>query len=419
MGPDVRRAAEAGTVEVSKLRVVEQLEEAAAARPEHPFDRMVLRRAGDGTAQVAFEPVPTATVDLRQRILDRLPATVEPVEGTLSFDEVLDGTMELDAFLATLAPEDLAALAYGDITMDSPLGALGNAGALGGVTERLRSRGVPPVITTDGPSGLRLAAYASLLPCGTALASTWDAPAVRELAALHGQEMVAKGSDMLLSPGMNIHRDPLCGRNFEYFAEDPVLTGAMGAAIVSGVQSAGVAACPKHFAANNQETNRIHSDSRVSERALREIYLRGFRIMVRDSAPQAIMTAYNKINGVWGHYHYDLVTTVLRGEWGYDGVVVTDWWMRMAPDPDFPALRDSAYRVRAGVDVLMPGSITHGGDEREDSIMDSYGEEDGITLGEMQRTARHVLRCLAGSGVRERHALPAAQARPAGVRQKM
>ncbi|MDN5600812.1 MAG: glycoside hydrolase family 3 C-terminal domain-containing protein, partial [Brachybacterium sp.] len=392
VGRDVRRAVLVGMVQVPQLRVVRQLEEAVAVRPEHAFDRMVLRRAEDGAAQVAWEPVPTAQVDLRQRILDRLPTALERIEDSeASFAAVLDGTMTLEDFVARLTPAELSSLAYGDLVMDSPLGTPGNAGVLGGVSEALRGRGIPPVTTTDGPSGLRLSAYAALLPCGTALASTWDPAAVRELGALHGREMRQKGSDVILAPGMNIHRDPLCGRNFEYFAEDPLLTGAMASAMVAGVQSQGVAACPKHFAANNQETQRTVNDSRVSERALREIYLRGFEILVRESPPQHLMTSYNRINGVWGHYHYDLVTTVLRGEWDYDGSVMTDWWMRPEPDPHFRALRDSAYRLRAQVDVLMPGAAVHFGTTRDDAIMDSCAEEDGLTLGEMQRTALNVL----------------------------
>ena len=403
VGSDVRQAQQIGAFHLGELSVVRQLEEAAAVPPGQAFDRMVLHRDADGRAQIRWEPVPTATVDLAERILDRLPAPLDPVEEpTVRFEDVLAGRAELAHFVATLGPEELASLAYGDIEMDSPLGPPGNAGALGGVTQALRARGIPPAITTDGPSGLRLSSIASLLPCGTALASSWDVAAVRELAELHGREMLDKGSDMLLAPGMNIHRDPLCGRNFEYFAEDPLLTGKMAGAIVEGVQSQGVSACPKHFAANNQETHRTVNDSRVSERALREIYLRGFEMMVRESSPQNIMTSYNRINGVWGHYHYDLVTTVLRGEWGYDGNVVTDWWMRMEPDPHFPALRDSAYRVRAQVDVLMPGSEVHFGTTREDAIMDSFRREDGITLGEMQRTATNVLRYLLRSGITER-----------------
>ena len=395
VGPDVRRAVHVGSAHVPSLRVVRQLEEVAAVRPEHAFERSVLRRDDEGRALSGRETVPTARVDLPQRILDRLPETIPPAEDPAArFEDVTAGRLDLDRFVAALSQEELASLAYGDIVMDSPLGVPGNAGTLGGVTEALRARGIPVVTTTDGPSGLRLAATAALLPCGTALASSWDPAAVQELAALHGAEMVAKGSDMLLSPGMNIHRDPLCGRNFEYFSEDPLLTGRMAVAVVAGVQSQGVSACPKHFAANNQETARTVNDSRVSERALREIYLRAFETVVREARPRNLMTSYNRINGVWGHYHYDLVTTVLRGEWGYEGNVVTDWWMRMEPDPHFPALRDSAYRVRAQVDVLMPGSKVHFGTTRDDAIVDSLARDGGITLGEVQRTARNVLRML-------------------------
>jgi beta-glucosidase len=408
VGADVRDAAPAGAVGFGETRVLEQREEVAAVEPGSAFDRLTVARDQnggvvrdqDGTARADRQPVPTRTVDLPRRILDRLPAAIAPSdEGTdPTFPDVAAGRATLDEFVARLSPEELSCLAYGDVTMDSPLGASGNAGAFGGVTEQLRARGIPAAITTDGPSGIRISAYASLLPCGTALASTWDPEGVQELAALHGKEMIAKGSDVLLSPGMNIHRDPLCGRNFEYFSEDPLVTGVAASAVVRGVQSQGVSACPKHFAANNQETNRTWADSRVSERALREIYLRGFEICVREARPKNLMTSYNRINGVWGHYHYELATTVLRDEWGYEGNVVTDWWMRMAPDPHFPALKDSAYRVRAQVDVLMPGGDAHGSTTREDTVLESFRSPDGITLGELQRTARNVLGFLLTTG---------------------
>ena len=294
-------------------------------------------------------PVPMSEVDLAGRITQRLPkSSGNPASAeNARFEDVLAGRVSTADFAASLSNRDLADLTYGDVTMNSPLGAPGNAGALGGVTQALRAKGVPPAITTDGPSGLRLNATATLLPCGTALASTWDPQLIEQMAALHGEEMALLGSDIILSPGMNIHRDPLCGRNFEYYSEDPLITGHFGAAIVRGVQSRGRSACPKHFAVNNQETNRIYNDSRLSERALREIYLRGFEIVVKDASPHFIMTSYNKINGVWGHYHYDLVQTVLFGEWCYRGAVMTDWWMRMAPDPNFAGVYDSAYRVHA------------------------------------------------------------------------
>ena len=207
-----------------------------------------------------------------------------------------------------------------------------------------------------------------------------------------GAEMVAKGSDVLLAPGMNIHRNPLCGRNFEYFSEDPLLTGKIAAAQVRGLQSQGVSACPKHFACNNQEFNRRSNDSVVSQRALREIYLRGFEICVKESAPRNIMTSYNKINGVWAHYHYDLVATILRGEWGYKGNVMTDWWMQYRRSPEFPKLRSNAYRVRARVDVLMPGGRYIDPGKRPDgTLLASLGKEGGITLGELQQCAKGIL----------------------------
>lgn len=403
LGTDARAARVLGTRELPELEVLEQLEEAAAVRPEHRFDRLVVARDADGRAVPSHEPVPVATVDLRARILARLPEEIPaatPVPSPLpDLAAVARSELDLDAFIATLTPEDLVDLTYGDLVMDSPLGAPGNAGALGGVSEALRARGVPAEITTDGPSGIRLAAHASLLPCGTALASSWDVDGVRELAALHAEEMIRKGSDVLLSPGMNIHRDPLGGRSFEYFSEDPLLTGRMAGAVVQGIQSRGVSACPKHFAANSQETNRTRHDSRVSERALREIYLRGFELCVREAAPRNLMTSYNRINGVWAHYHYDLATTILRGEWGYEGAVMTDWWMQMSQDPGFPALRDSAYRVRAQVDVLMPGAREHFGTVRDDGVADALAAQDGLTLAEVQRSARTVLRSLLRAGL--------------------
>jgi beta-glucosidase len=168
----------------------------------------------------------------------------------------------------------------------------------------------------------------------------------------------------------------------------------MAAAAVRGVQSRGHASCPKHFSCNNQETRRMRNDSRVSERALREIYLRGFEICVREAKPLTIMTSYNKINGVYAHYSYELATTVLRGDWGFEGVVITDWWMQHAFSPEFPALRDNAYRVRAGVDVLMPGDWKKMAKyyRSDGTLLETLGQSEGITLAELQRTAMRVLR---------------------------
>jgi beta-glucosidase len=165
----------------------------------------------------------------------------------------------------------------------------------------------------------------------------------------------------------------------------------MAASVVRGIQKAGCSACPKHFACNNQETNRIHNDSRVSERALREIYLKGFEIVVKEAKPWNIMTSYNKINGVWGHYNYELCMRILRGEWGYEGNIMTDWWMRSSKSPEFPEIRDQAYRVRAGVNVLMPGGGRVGPKKPDGTLLRTLGQENGITLGELQQNAEYIL----------------------------
>ena len=198
---------------------------------------------------------------------------------------------------------------------------------------------------------------------------------------------------MLLAPGINIHRNPLCGRNFEYYSEDPYLCGKIAAAAVRGIQHGGRSACPKHFACNNQEFNRAGNDSRLSERALREIYLKGFEICIKEAQPKNIMTSYNLINGVWGHYNYELCTRILREEWGYEGNVMTDWWMKKSKSQEFPEMCDQAYRVRAQVDLLMPG----GGrvciiKKPDGTLLKTLGKPEGITRGEIQRSAMNILR---------------------------
>ena len=327
-------------------------------------------------------------------ILTELPARIKaaPVYGTL--DDVKAGKLSLEAFAAGLSVEDLEALTRGEGMMNVACGVPGNAGGFGGVTESLRKKGVSELVTADGPAGLRLQKFSSLMPIGTALACTWNTELVEALHQKLGEEMTHYGVDVHLGPGMNIHRNPLCGRNFEYYSEDPLLTGKIAAAAVRGVQSRGHASCPKHFACNNQETKRNTNDSRLSERAMREIYLRGFEICVREAHPLTIMTSYNKVNGVWSHYNYELATAVLRGDWGFEGVVITDWWMQHAASPEFPKLKDNAYRVRAGVDVLMPGDwAKHIRRYRSDgTLLDTLGQSEGITLAELQRTAVRVLR---------------------------
>ncbi len=333
-------------------------------------------------------------VDLKERILHGLPKTIPQMgDRGITLSDVKAGKAALDAFIAQLTNEELEALTRGHGMMGSPLGAPGNAGVFGGVLPSLREKGVAPVVCCDGPAGLRMKRYCALMPCGTALAATWNTDLVEALHRKIGEEMAHYGVDIQLAPGMNLHRNPLCGRNFEYFSEDPTLSGKMAAAAVRGVQSTGKASCPKHFACNNQETKRNTNDSCVSERALRELYLRNFEIVVKEAKPLTVMTSYNKVNGVWSHYNYDLATTVLRREWGYEGTVITDWWMRKSKSQEFPALRDNAYRVRAQVDVLMPGDMGHltRKYKSDGTLLKTLGQAEGITLGELQRTARNVL----------------------------
>ena len=389
-GNNVRDAVKVYNFTLEKLMIINTLSEVCA--PKNKLLRMVATTNGDGEITKDFENAPLSTTNLRDIILKNLPEEIEHTgDKGIKLTDVKSGKNTLDEFIAQLSTTELEAISRGHYTMDSPLGNKGNAGALGGVTQTLRAKKVPPIVTTDGPSGIRIRSCCSLLPNGTALACSWNTTLVEELYSLIGNEMKEKGSDVLLAPGMNIHRSMLCGRNFEYFSEDPLVSGKIAAAVVKGVQSAGVSACPKHFACNNQETNRTYNDSRLSERALREIYLKGFEICVKDASPLNIMTSYNKINGVWGHYQYELCTTILRKEWGYEGNVITDWWMRSANSHEFPQMRDNAYRVRAGVDVLMPGGKRSGRKKPDGTLLETYKKENGITLGELQRTAKNVL----------------------------
>ncbi len=392
-GNDCRTNTFVGKIFVEQTYIIEKLTEVMAVKRDKAFDRLIPVEK-DGKIEISYEKVPVSTVDLRETILKNLPRGKE-ITGDKGYklSDVKNGTVSMDDFVAQLSLEELEAISRGEGLMGSKLGVVGNAGALGGVLPSLREKGIPPIITTDGPAGIRIKKACALHPCGTLLASSWDCELVERAYAKMGEEMKYYGSDVILAPGMNIHRNPLCGRNFEYFTEDPLLNGKIASAVVKGVQSQGVFACPKHFACNNQETNRNHNDSIVSERALREIYFRGFEIVVKEAKPDCIMTSYNKINEVWSHYNYELCETVLRREWGYKGLVMTDWWMRYAPSPEFPIMESNAYRVRSRVDVLMPGgkNVLAKSASNDGTLLASYGKTYGITLGEMQLCAKDVL----------------------------
>ena len=247
----------------------------------------------------------------------------DPDDKRILLEDVADGKADIQTFMDQLSDGELAELLGGQ-----PNVGVANTFGFG----NLPKYGVPNLMTADGPAGLRIAPecgiYTTAWPCSTMLACTWNRKVVEAVGRAGAREVKENNISIWLTPAVNIHRSPLCGRNFEYYSEDPLLAGEMASAMVNGIQSQGIAATVKHFACNNKETNRKNSDSRVSERALREIYLKAFEIIVKKSQPWALMTAYNLINGHRASENKELLEDILRGEWGYQGVITTDWWTK-------------------------------------------------------------------------------------------
>ena len=336
VGENVRDAvildSEDGAFTLSEDWMVLQEEEALA--PVCKFDRMAMSEE-NGDVHLLYEETPLRSIDVEKRIYENLPGeAAQTGDRGLKLSDVEEGSCRMEDFIAQLSDEDLCAVIRGE-GMGSPLVTPGTAAAFGGVTKRLRDFGIPAVCCDDGPSGMRLDCgdHAFSLPNGTMLACTFDRELNEQLFSFLGLEMVKNRVDCILGPGVNIHRNPLNGRNFEYFSEDPYLSGEMAAAQLRGLHQSGVTGVLKHFCANNRETRRHELDSVVSGRALREIYLRPFEIAVTEGGADALMTTYGKVNGIHTASLYDLTTTILRNEWGFDGIVMTDWWAAMSEDP--------------------------------------------------------------------------------------
>lgn len=353
--------------------IVAQLEELLAP------SNLTKRLLPDGS----YEVMPAAPVKELKNIYPRM--TTKEAEGVapcqrgrdlhslrdrkeILFDEVAEGKATIDEFMAQLSVDDLIHLLGGQ-----PNYGVANTFGVGNMPEY----GVPEILTADGPAGLRIVPHIGVnttaWPCATMLACTFNTEVAQAVGEAVAKEVKENNIGIWLAPAVNIHRTPMCGRNFEYYSEDPVVAGMIGTGVVKGVQSQNIAATVKHFAFNNKETNRKSSDSRVSERAAREIYLKAFEIIVKEADPWCIMTSYNKVNGVQCSESEELLNGILRGQWGYKGLVMTDWW----------TLGEHYLEAKAGNDLKMANGYPA-------RVRKAYDEGE-ITIDELYKAARNIL----------------------------
>lgn len=379
LGDNVRDAQCCYTYELESDVVVEQLTRRCA-----PY-KLTRRMQADGS----FETLQTGDYPedpciLPRQDIDGLEGVVPDVMGEALrqnvpwkphpekvLSQVADGDITLDEFMEQLSVEELIHLTCGHRGTG-----ITNTGSMGA----LPKYGVPAINSADGPAGLRIDpvchVYTTAFPCATLLASTWNTELVEQVGMAGAREVKENNIGLWLTPAINIHRSPLCGRNFEYYSEDPYLTGAMGTAMVKGIQSQHIGASLKHFAVNNKETNRKESDSIVSERALREIYLKGFEMVVREAQPWTVMSSYNLLNGEKTSESYDLLTGILRQEWGYEGMVTSDWWNHS----------EHYLEIKAGNDIKMMNGYA-------DRVKEAW-TQGVITTAEIYSSARRVLQMI-------------------------
>ena len=377
LGGSVREAKEIPFfVEKDEAEIVAQYSEKCAPRA------LKRRLLSDGTfEEMPQRPERERVLGLAPQDVDKLegviPAVLErkqvqlsqpPAPGTVMLADVAEGKATLDQLIAQLTDEELAELLGGQ-----PNTGVANTYGMGNIPDHR----VPNIMTADGPAGLRIQPQCGVCttawPCATLLACSWNEDLVYQVGAAGAAEVKENNIGIWLTPAMNIHRSPLCGRNFEYYSEDPLVAGKMGAAMIRGIQSQHIGASMKHFACNNKETNRKASDSRVSERAMREVYLKGFEIAVKEAQPWTIMSSYNKINGCHASENRELLTDILRDEWGFEGAVTTDWW----------TFAEHYLETKAGNDIKM-------GCGYPDRLLEAL-EKGLITRKEMEICGRRIL----------------------------
>lgn len=388
IGSDVRSAKISGEYS-EEFTLVEKLEEAYA--PTFPFKRFKLIFNEEESPKLIMEDTPTRTINPYKRMEERREEEI-PYTGDKGhkLEGVFNNNIDINDFVAQLSDDDLICMFRGE-GMCSPKVTPGTAAAFGGVTEELRNFGIPVACCADGPSGIRMdcGTKAFSLPNGTALGCTFNVELVEELFKMVGKELRKNKIDSLLGPGMNIHRNPLNGRNFEYISEDPILTGKISAAQVIGMQRQGIAPTIKHFCANNQEVARHFADSVVSERALREIYLKGFEIAVKEGNARSIMTSYGPVNGIWTAGSYDLCTTILRKEWGFNGIVMSDWWANSNIEGE-KATKENKYPMVVAQNDLFMCVADSKSNSGNDNVKEAL-ENGDLKRSDLQRNAKNVL----------------------------
>lgn len=349
VGNSVKNNKLAYTYKVKELKVTEQLSEAACPNDENLTLMKPGKRKEDGTYEITYVPSQKPTVDMAKRIEDNLPKDMKITGDVgITLQDVKAGKNTIEEFVAQLTVAELAQIVRGE-GMSNPRVTKGTASAFGGLSDTLFAYGIPAACCADGPSGLRMEGKATQLPIGTALSASWNPKLVRELYTMEGQELYGNQVDTLLGPGVNIHRHPLNGRNFEYYSEDPLVAGLTGGNEALGVQSnKGVGVTFKHFAGNDQENSRNSQNDVVSERAFREIYLKQFETAVKMSNPMGMMSTYGIVNSVPTANDYELLENILRTEWGFEGIVMTDWG-------GSGGMSDS-QAMHSGNDLIMPGN---------------------------------------------------------------